>query len=84
MNSYVKDAILNEIDSLKDDEITEIEKDEFIAGVSESLMNDLEDPDRLSDFLDQIFEEHTWDHKDEILGMLERNGIKLVEGDMED
>jgi hypothetical protein len=79
MNAYIQDAILNEIDGLKEDEITKIDKDEFVDGVAEILMNDLEDPDRLSDFLDQILKEHTWDHRQEIMDLLQENGITLVE-----
>lgn len=79
MNAYIQDAILDEIDGLKEDEITKIDKDDFLDGVTEILMNDLEDPDRLSDFLDQIFQEHTWDHRQEIMDLLQENGITLVE-----
>ena len=79
MNSYVQDAILSTIDGLKEDEIFEIDKDEFVSSVAESLMNDLEDPERLSDFLDQIFKEHTWAHRNEILQLLQENGINLKE-----
>ena len=79
MNSYVQDAILSTIDGLKDDEIFEIDKDEFVSSVAESLMNALEDPERLADFLDQIFKEQIGAHRNEILQLLQENGINLKE-----